>query len=69
MNARIAIVPALLLGLFAGCGGNAPIEGVKDQKDPEYGVSVAEKLKKDLAADPATAKVQAAGTSKKGRNR
>lgn len=68
MNTRIGIALALLLGLLAGCGsGNAPLEGVKDRNDPEYGASVAEKLKKDLAADPETAKAQAAGTKKKHR--
>ncbi|MHC5538275.1 hypothetical protein ACYOEI_08605 [Singulisphaera rosea] len=68
MKIPIGTVTALLLGLLAGCGGgNAPLEGVKDRSDPEYGLSVSEKLKKDLGADPATAKAQAAGKKKKSR--
>jgi|GEM_PF-4969556 len=69
MNMRFSITPILILGLLSGCGdqsGGASGE-VKDEKSPDYGLSVSEKLKRDLAADPATAKANASGTKSKRR--
>ena len=66
MRMRPVIVPTFVLGLLVGCSGgtNRPLTDVKDQNDPAYGASVAEKLKRDLGADPATAKQR--GGAKKG---
>ena len=64
-----AILLGLLIGCVAGCGGSTnEVAGVvKDPTSPEYGQSVADKLKQDLAADPATAKANASGAKRRSR--
>ncbi len=70
MHLRCGIMLAITLGLFSGCGGGQPgglAEQLKDENNADHGLSVSEKLKRDLAVDPATAKL--IGSAKKPRNR